>query len=821
MGLLLNKNHNPNAQVKLLNQIILNVITNFVPSSTFSSNMNKPKWITREIKNKLRKQKTVYKKYRVNGFREEDKVAVDKLRDECFQAVKISKENYLMSLGTKLIDKKTGPKAYWNIINNLLNKCKIPRIPPLLVDDTFITDVKEKVKLFNDFFIIQCKPIANASTLPVFTHFTHASLESITISQRHILDIIKNLNVNKAHGPDNISGRMIELCEDSIALPLSIIFNNIINTGIFPVIWKSANVTPVHKKESKQIVKNYRPISLLPLFAKIFERILFSNMYNHLILNNLITKNQSGFRPGDSVTNQLIFLVDKIHSSLDINLEVRSVFLDMSKAFDKVWHEVLLFKLRQNGINGKLINLLKSYLSNRKQRVHINGSESDWGEIEYGVPQGSVLGPLLFLIYINDLEIGIKSHIKFFADDTSLFSIVNDPNTSACELNHDLKLISQWALQWKMSFNPDPTKQAVQVLFSRKTRKIAHPEIFFNDTQVKTVNEHKHLGLTLDTKLTFASHIDDKLKKARKGLGIIKTLSSYLSVKTLDQIYKIYVRPHLDFCDVIYHLPCITNPFDSSINLKYLMNTLERIQYHCALAITGAWQGTNLDKIYDQLGWESLTDRRYCRRLFHFYKIQNDLTPSYTKDPLPPLKNHPYTTRSEFVLHELKCHSDSFRNSFYPDSVRCWNRLDHLLRDSPNIQSFKKRLFADYRPPPRSLFGIHDSLGIRRLFQLRVGLSPLLEHKNNHNFLDTPSDKCITCNRTENLEHFFLYCARFVSPRRLLFTSIQSLNINFELLEPRDKIKFLLYGDSSLDLARNKLLLKATLKFVADAERFS
>ena len=234
-------------------------------------------------------------------------------------------------------------------------------------------------------------------------------------------------------------------------------------------------------------------------------------MYKHFISNNLITKNQSGFRPGDSVTNQLIFLVDNIHSSSDINLEVRSVFLDMSKAFDKVWHEGLLFKLRQNGINGKLINILKIYLSNRKQRVLINCSESDRGEIEFGVPQGSVLGPLLFLIYINDLEIGIKSHIKFFTDDTSLFSIVRDPNTSPCELNHDLKLISQWAHQWKMSFNPDPTKQAVQVLFSRKTSKIAHPVILFNDTEVKSVNEHKHLGLTLDTKLTFASHIDEKL----------------------------------------------------------------------------------------------------------------------------------------------------------------------------------------------------------------------------------------------------------------------------------------------------------------------
>ena len=240
-------------------------------------------------------RKPFHKKYRLKGFSEEDKVDVDRLRDECFEAIKTSDENYLMSLGTKLIDKKSGVKAYWKIINNLLNKCKIPRIPPLLVEDIIITDVKEKVKLFKDFFLIQCKTIANASTLPVFIPFTHSSLESITISQMQILDIIKNLNVNKAHGPDNISGRMIELCEDSIALPLSIIVNNIINTGISPAIWKSANVIPVHKKESMQVVKNNRPISLLPLFAKIFERILFSNMYNHLILNNLITKNQSGF----------------------------------------------------------------------------------------------------------------------------------------------------------------------------------------------------------------------------------------------------------------------------------------------------------------------------------------------------------------------------------------------------------------------------------------------------------------------------------------------------------------------------------------------
>ena len=182
----------------------------------------------------------------------------------------------------------------------------------------------------------QCKPITNDSTLPLFTQITCSNLDTIAITQQSILDIIKSLNVNKAHGPDNISGRMIELCGDKITLPSSIIFVNTINTRIFPTLWKSGNVTPIHKKDSKRVINNYRPILLLPRFAKIFEKILFLEMYNHFTSNSLITKNQSGFRPNDSVTSQLICLVDSIHSSLDINLDVCPVFLDMSKAFDSV-----------------------------------------------------------------------------------------------------------------------------------------------------------------------------------------------------------------------------------------------------------------------------------------------------------------------------------------------------------------------------------------------------------------------------------------------------------------------------------------------------
>ena len=189
---------------------------------------------------------------------------------------------------------------------------------------------------------------------------------------------------------------------------------------------------------------------------------------------------------------------------------MRAVFLDISKAFDKVWHEGLIFKLKQNGVSGRLLKLFESYLSNRKQRVMINGSFSDYAQIQSGVPQGSVLGPLLFLVYINDLEKNIKSNVKFFADDTMLYSVVKEPLVTAKDLNYDLDIINKWAYQWKMAFNPDPTKQAKGVLFSRKSKPPAHPDLVFNGVAVTKFNEHKHLGLTLQSNLSFDRHLNEK-----------------------------------------------------------------------------------------------------------------------------------------------------------------------------------------------------------------------------------------------------------------------------------------------------------------------
>ena len=801
-------------------------MSNLIPNKVTTFKPSEPEWISRKIKNMLRKQNRMYKKYKQNGFREVDKATLDLCRKECDEEIENSKQNYLLKLGNKLADRTTGQKTYWKIVNNLLNKCKTPRIPPLLNANKFILNCKDKATLFNNLFVTQCRPFDNASTLPGLNPLTNVKIETFVITNDQIRNLLIGLKANKAHGPDDISVSMIRLCGDTLVLPLRIIFNNILRTAKFPKQWKRANVTPVHKKESKQLIKNYRPISLLPIFAKVFERIVFMNLYNHLVSNNLITRNQSGFRPGDSVTNQLIYLVHEILKNFVTNehLETRSVYLDMSKAFDKVWHQGLIYTLEQNGIKGSLLEMFKSYLSDREQRVVLNGAHSDWGELNSGVPQGSVLGPLLFLVYVNDLEDGIKSSIKFFADDTSLFSTVHDPNISAEDLNHDLRLISQWAFQWKMSFNPDPTKPAEEIVFSRKVNSNDHPPLFFGNSMVKRVNEHKHLGLTLDSKLTFVNHITEKIAIARKGVGVIKYISWYVPVKTLDQIYKMYVRPHLDFCDVIYHLPEIESLFSSSIKLPYWMEQIEKVQYQAALAVSGAWQGSNMDKIYEELGWESLSRRRWFRRLVHFFKIQNDpVTPEYLKSPIPRSLENPRATRSGGKINVITARRDYFRNSFYPDAIVSWNRLDPSLKQADTLISFKSETLKRIRPPKRSIFNIHDVKGIKRLFQLRVGLSPLREHKFRKNFKDTLTSTCCCKLNAETTEHFFFHCIQYTEIRNTMMQIINPILEAKNVLIPNDKMfgKFLLYGHETLTNDENVTVIKATLKFIHDSKRFA
>ena len=335
-------------------------------------------------------------------------------------------------------------------------------------------------------------------------------------------------------------------------------------------------------------MKNYRSISLLPIFGKIFERIIFKELFNHFHQNHLFTKCQSGFLPGDSCILQLLSIVHEINSSFDCDptIDVSGVFLDISKAFDKVWHEEIL------------LTLLTNYLYQRYQRVVLNGQTSSWELVKSGVPQGSVLGPLFFLIYINDLPDNLESNCKIFADDTSLFYKVFDKHVSHATLNKDLELINNWACQQKMQFNPDRNKQAQELYFSKKAGNQKLLDLTFNKSNVASSPSVKHLGMLLDSRLNFNENVQSKTNKCYKIIGLIKKFSIHLPREALLRIYKSFVRPNLDYGDIIFDKP----------NNESFKSRIKSIQYKACIAITGAIQGTSRERLYRELGLESLSD---------------------------------------------------------------------------------------------------------------------------------------------------------------------------------------------------------------------
>ena len=246
-----------------------------------------------------------------------------------------------------------------------------------------------------------------------------------------------------------------------------------------------------------------------------------------------------------------------------------------------------------------------------------------------------------------------------------LFSIVRDPEISANELNHDLEIIHKWAHQWKLEFNPDPTKQANEVLFSCKKSIPNHPHIVLNGTVVAKMNEQKHLGFILDSKLSFEKHLNEKIIKAKNILELLNIyLVSFffLPLKTLDQMFKSIVRSHLDYCNIIYHIPSKQDQF--GVTLNSLMEKVERIQYEAALAVTGAWQGSNRSKLYNEFGWESLSNRRWCKRILHIHKIASNETPLYLKDKLPLLRRPLYSQNNSNTFNKIRCKTFRYMYSY-------------------------------------------------------------------------------------------------------------------------------------------------------------
>jgi hypothetical protein len=299
----------------------------------------------------------------------------------------------------------------------------------------------------NDYFCSQSIPPDTNIPLPPFKYNTDARLSSITVTPSIIKNILIDLNTTTSMGSDNISNKILKECANSLCYPLSILFKKSLLLGVFPTSWKEALVTSIFKKDNRQLKSNYRPISLLSCIFKVFERIIHTQLYSYCNTNNLLNECNSGFKKFDSAINRLLSLTKDIQDGLDKHKEIILIFMDISKAFDRVWHPGLIFKLKQLGIDGSLLRWFKSYLSNRSQRVALGGLKSPPNSLHAGVPQGSILGPLLFLIFINDLPNDLQTKASLFADDTTLMEEIDIPHDSIDKINADLKRIQDWALQ--------------------------------------------------------------------------------------------------------------------------------------------------------------------------------------------------------------------------------------------------------------------------------------------------------------------------------------------------------------------------------------
>ena len=306
--------NNIDSQVMTLNETILNVFRNYVPNKYITIDDKDPVWMNETIKSKIKTRNKLYKQYIENCRFESDFMMIETLITEINDLITSTKDLYYNNLAKRLNNPLLQAKTYWSILKTFYNDKKIPIIPHLLIDDKFVTDIQTKANIFNKFFADQYTPLKNGSVLPKGQIFlTQSRLCTLHFDEKELIKIIRNLNVHKAHGHDNISIRMIKICDKSILKPLILLFENSTKSSYYPDIWKKSNIIPVHKKNDKQLVNNYRPISLLPIFGKIFEKIIFKRIYNFLSEENLLNHNQSGFRPSDSCVNQLLSITSLKH----------------------------------------------------------------------------------------------------------------------------------------------------------------------------------------------------------------------------------------------------------------------------------------------------------------------------------------------------------------------------------------------------------------------------------------------------------------------------------------------------------------------------
>ena len=512
-------------------------------------------WITSgicksiSIRDKLLKQ---YINCKVNTYKTTIHINYKQYRNSIVKLIRQSKKNYYQKYFS---ENSQNIKKTWEGIKTIISISKIKSMVPdsLNINNKINNDPTDIANCFNEYFTtigskLQSKIISTNKLFSQYLKNTNPNSFFINpTTANEISNLISSLNENKANGPFSIPSKIFKLIKNNVSEPLCEIINLSFSTGIYPDNLKIAKILPVYKNKGSNLeCNNYRPISLLSNINKIFEKLMHSRLFNFLNLHNCIYNLQFGFREKHSTDHALFSITEKIRETLDDNNFVCGTFIDLQKAFDTVDHSILLKKLENYGVRGLSNQWFESYLNNRKQYVSINGFDSMVQDISIGVPQGSVLGPLLFLIYINDLSNAIKySTVHHFADDTNLLTSSNKLKSIRKQLNLDLRFLCNWLTANKISLNASKT---VVILFKHPNKTTNYDlKLKINGQKIILSESVKYLGIDLDKHLNWQQHTANLKIKLSRSIGMLSKIRHYVSSNILTNIYYAIFSSHLTY----------------------------------------------------------------------------------------------------------------------------------------------------------------------------------------------------------------------------------------------------------------------------------
>ena len=595
-----------------------------------------------------------------------------KLRNQVKSQCRKSDRDYEMKIAK---DSKKNPKIFYSFTKK---KLKVREgIGDLKDNEETISSNEGKAECLNRFF---CSVFTeeNLESIPSFSrNDVYESIECVQFTRETVLKKLRNLNTSKSAGPDNIQTVVLKELAEELAEPIAYLFNASMKEGKLPYIWKDANVTPLFKKGPKNQPSNYRPVSLTCVLCKLMESIIRDNLVDYLQRNNLLSNVQHGFIAQRSCTTNLLATLDAWTQSLDEGNPVDVIYLDFAKAFDSVPHRRLLEKLKAYGITSKLLDWISDFLIGRRQRVCVNGSHSDWSQVVSGVPQGSCLGPVLFIIYINDLPDVVKSLTQMYADDTKVYSESNNVELQE-QLQNDIENLVNWADTWQLRFNADKCHSVHLGHNNERTkynmrRHGCEEKIVLLQSQVE-----KDLGVQVDDELKFSTHIIAQTNKANRLVGLIRRSFTYLDKELMKQLFISLVRPVLEFANVVW-MP----RFQKDIDL------LENVQKRATKLVPGM-KDKNYNERLKLMKLPSLKFRRNRGDLIEVYKYTHDFY--NVNNSMFELDKNNRTRGHNLKLVKPRCRLGVRQNFFSNRIIDKWNNLPAEIVNSPTLNSFKSRL---------------------------------------------------------------------------------------------------------------------------------